>query len=410
MTGILQIILLGSCITSVFMALRKNDILTLFYCFGFTTLYVGQYFYLAYTRDSEKIAILDEYGYTSEIAQYILIYLILIYSTLSISTYLANRRGTILLGKQNIESNVTFISQLYYAAMLLGALTVYGTIIGWESFNDTRPNMNRGGTFGMFLCMAVAVSACTLWCSEKKTSIANVCIFLVSTAILILAGARISVIYLLLTLALTIGKYKQIKLGLLSLILATVISVGVLIIAQAVKEFTGGLVELDSLWDSVMFTSGVFYEAQTEAFVSTASTLQYQMDHQPLKVNAGVTIVNFLNLLLPSFLKSTFTFDLSSFVVYDRSIIPSAGSFFLQGFFFYGVLLHCFFIFLTIWYSNKIKRSHLRPSYVVYFLFTQAACGVTLIRGPIDLLPFTVIAIGIMVFFIEAFKRLLKIK
>lgn len=410
MTGIIEIILLGSCISSVFMALRNDDILTLFYCFGFTTLYVGQYFYLAHTRDSEKKAILGEYGYTSEIAQYILIYLILIYSTLSISTYFANRRGTILLGKQNIESNVTFISQLYYAAMLLGALTVYGTIIGWESFNDTRPNMNRGGTFGMFLCMAVAVSACTLWCSTKTISIANVCIFLASSAILILAGARISVIYLFLTLALTIGKYKHIRLGFLSLILATVISAGVLIIAQAVKEFTGGLVELDSLWDSVMFTSGVFYNAQTEAFVSTASTLQYQVDHSPIQVNGGVTIVNFLNLLLPSFLKSNFTFDLSSFVVYDRSIIPSAGSFFLQGFFFYGVLLHCFFIFLTIWYSNKIKRSQLRPSYVVYFFFTQAACGVTLIRGPIDLLPFTVIAIGIMVFFFEAFKRLLKIK
>ena len=410
MTGVIEITLLVSCIVAIVAALRNNDILTLFYCFGFTTLYVGQYFYLKNKMNSTKTTILNEYGYSSEIAQYILIYLILIYLTLSISTHLANRGSRILLGKQNIESNVTFVSQFYYAAMLFVALTVYGTIIGWESFKDTRPNMNRGGTFGMFLCMAVAVSACTLWCSTKKISIANVFIFMASSAILILAGARISVIYLFLTLALTIGKYKHIRLGFLSLIFATVTSVGILIIAQAVKEFTGGLVELDSLWDSVMFTSSVFYNTQTEAFVSTASTLQYQIDHQPLKVNAGVTIVNFLNLLLPSFLKSTFTFDLSSFVVYDRSIIPSAGSFFLQGFFFYGVLLHCFFIFLTIWYSNKIKRSKLGPSYVVYFFFTQATCAVTLIRGPLDLLPFTVIAIGIMVFFSEAFKRLLKIK
>lgn len=392
------------------MALRNNDILTLFYCFGFTTLYTGQYFYLKNKINATRTTILNEYGYTSDIAQYTLVYLILIYSTLSISTHLANRGSRNLLGEQNIESKVTFFSQFYYAAMLFGALIVYGTIIGWESFNDTRPNMNRGGTFGMFLCMAVAVSACTLWCSTKKISLATLFIFLVSSAILILAGARISVIYLFLTLALTIGKYRHISLGILSVILATVTSVGVLIIAQAVKELTGGLVELDSLWDSVMFTAGVFYNAQTEAFVSTASTLQYQVDHQPIQVNGGVTILNFLNLLLPSFMKEVLTVDLSSFLVYDFSIIPSAGSYFLQGFFFYGVLLHCFFIFLTIWYSNKIKSSKIRPSYVVYFFFTQAACAVTLIRGPMDLLPFTVIAIGIMVLFIQGLKRFLKIK
>lgn len=406
---ILELILLVCCILSTILSLRNNDILTLFYCFGFTTLYVGQYFYLRNINSQKKITILNEYGYTTETAQYILVYLILIFVTLSFSTYLANRHSSISVASVNVESNVSRLSQLYYIAMLFSALIIYGTIIGWESFKDTRPNMNRGGTFGMFLCMAVAVSACTLWCSSQRYSKINICIFLVSIVILMLAGARIAVIYLFLTLALTIGKYKNLKLGFLALIFAIVLSVGVLIVAQAIKELTGGLVKLNSLWESIMFTAGVFYNAQTEAFVSTASTLQYQIDQKAIPVNGGVTIINFVNLLLPSFMKESLSFDLNSFVVYDHSIIPSAGSYFLQGFFFYGVFIHCFCIFLTIWYSSKVKKSLKRPSLVVYLFFILAACSVTLIRGPMDVLPFNVIVMGIMSYFIFNFKRALKI-
>jgi hypothetical protein len=409
---ILELILIFSIALGVYFALRNGDVLALFFCFGFTALYVGQYFFLHYNYNinSKYISILNEYGYKRELAGYIIIYLILVFLTIGLSTYLANannNKNRNILVNHNIK--VIKVKQFFYLLALVASIFLYAQIIGWSGFLETRPNMQKGGTFGMFVCMATGISACTLW-RAKRIYILNILVFFISTIVLILAGARISVIYLWLTLALIIFKHLNLRITFFMLILAVFSSIIVLIVGQAFKELTGGLVKLDSIWDSILFTVGVFYIAQTEAFVSTASTLQYQIDQASVPINGGITFLNSFNLLLPSFLKDGFTYDMSSFEVYPHSIIPSAASFFLQGFFFYGVLIHCLLIFITIFLNNKIRRMDIREDKEAYIIFVFVVSAVTLVRGPMDLYIFTIIAIGIFMYLIFMIKKILNIK
>ena len=412
-TTMIEILLLGAMCVAFITSMRHNDALSMFYSFAFGTLYVGQYFYLHYSSDAFRIVILGEYGYNRDLANYILIYLILIFSTISIASYLANH-GTTGLKSRNARSNNTDFEVrrplalgVFYLFALYLALSFYVAIIGWSGFSETRPNTKGGATLGMFVCMAVAVSALCLW-RRPKVDMITVLLFLISTIILVMAGARISVIYLWLTAAFTIIKYRRINISIMALVLAIFASFAVLILGQAFKEFTG-LLRFDSYWDSVKFTLGVFYLAQTEAFVSSASTLQYQIDQSKTPVNGGVTIFNFINMLLPHFLKEKYTFTMVSFNVYHYSIIPSAISYFLQSFFYYGALVHCMSVGISVFSFNKMKRKSIVADTEIYMYFLYAVIAVTLVRGPMDLMPFTLIAVGMMMYAIHIVKKLFRL-
>jgi len=413
-TTVIEILVLGALCVACITSMRCNDALSMFYSFAFGTLYVGQYFYLHYSSDAFRIVILGEYGYDRDLANYILIYLILIFSTISIASYLANH-GSAGLKSRNARSNNTDFEVrrplalgVFYLFALYLALSFYVAIIGWSGFSETRPNLKGGATLGMFVCMAVAVSAICLWRRPKVDTI-TVLLFLISTIILVLAGARISVIYLWLTAAFTIIKYRRINISTTALVLAIFASFAVLILGQAFKELTGVNIRFDSYWDSVEFTLGVFYLAQTEAFVSSASTLQYQIDQPKIPVNGGVTIFNFINLLLPAFLKEKYTVSMASFNVYNYSIIPSAISYFLQSFFYYGAIVHCMSVGISVFSFNKMKRKSVVADYEIYMYFLYAVIAVTLVRGPMDLMPFTLIAVGMMMYAIHIVKKLFRL-
>lgn len=402
MADYLPMALTAEILALAYLATKKNNALTLFLALGFGTLYVGQDLFLATWLPGHRIKILNEYGYGETARALTEVYLLIILSSLIVTQIVLKRISTNPLpSKQRTAGH-----NIRHIAILLASIGVYTMIIGLAGYLHDRPNEAKGGTFGTILIMCAGMLPLRN-IGRNRVGATTYVLIAATLTLLMLSGSRILVIYYALTLTFTAARRRQIQVNSKALLLGPVCSFAILIAGQALKEYTGRNVELTSYYNAIIFTLGKFYVAQTEAFVSSASTLQFLMDHHSVMPNGGITILNGLYLSLPSTLKSFFPVHFSDYATYTFSIIPSSVSFFLQGFLFFGVLLHSFSLILLLLYYQILQngRRHLSDFHETYAFFLIASTSVLLVRGGMDLILFNCISVGLIFGILDATTR-----
>lgn len=394
--GLLPLTAISVLLFILLAALKKS--FALFFCaLAFSVLYVGQAYFMSPNLIHGKVYILDEYGYALAANNLALIYLISLFTILLL--YLLFSRAVVIEPPADIPRHRYLECKLLFASFC--TISIYLLIIGFDGLSNVRPNMVTGGTFGTILVVASSILS-LLPVLMKQYGVVTFINIASCAIILIASGTRIFVLYFLFVVASVLIKRGIVNVSLKMMLTGPLAAFLVLIVGQSIKEYYGENIVFESLLFAIEFTIENFYNAQTEAFVSFASSIQYFLDKDIYFFNIGLTFFDGIKLLLPGFLKPILLSDhnVDNFRFYNFSIIPSAANDLFQSFFIFGIIFHVAALILAHRMYRAASRSKITNiNMATNFIVKVYICGVLCViftRGPLDLLFFNIIPVWIV--------------
>lgn len=386
----------------IFKSIQRDCLPVLAICVSILTLYIGQVLFLREDIESGYATVLLEYGFTEPSYRFCILYLIVF--GVMINTKML-QKSEVRFVPTDLQLDLSGINIFVFWCVLFSVM-IYGSIIGFQSLMLVRPNAQAGGTFGTVLVLTSGINA-VVPIVLRRGNLLTIFSLMLCTFILYLSGTRIYIIYLGFVVLMALIKTRSVTLNLRALLALIIAGFLVLIVGQSAKEYYGENIVFDRFSDALEYTIDHFYTAQTEAFVSFASVVQYYLDGQPFQFNFGFEILNGLNLLLPSALKDVMRFDSILIRSYNRSIIPSAANSFFQCFGFFGIIGHigCVYFANRIYSSAMVgKVTSINQAFKFTFQsYIVVVLCVLVTRGPIDVIIFSILPIYVLLKFCRWF-------